>query len=77
MQSFIESATQNLDPFKEEDITFSNLSLKLATAFGVNFGLSNRQSVSDSINGLDNQDKVINQHIYSQLNLRWIWQALS
>ncbi|KAJ6958733.1 cytochrome P450 711A1-like [Populus alba x Populus x berolinensis] len=31
MQSFIESATENFQSLKEEDITFSNLSLKLAT----------------------------------------------
>ncbi|KAJ0030168.1 hypothetical protein Pint_12976 [Pistacia integerrima] len=82
MQSFIESATQNLDSFKEEDITFSNLSLQLATdvigqaAFGVNFGLSKPQSVSDSKNSPDNQDNVsevsefINQHIYSTTQLK-------
>ena len=54
MQSFIESATQNLDT-PNEDIIFSNLSLRLATdvigeaAFGVNFGLSNPQSACESI----------------------------
>ncbi|KAG2663408.1 hypothetical protein I3760_16G028100 [Carya illinoinensis] len=82
MQAFIESATQNLHSFKEEDITFSNLSLKLATdvigqaAFGVNFGLSKPQSVSDSVKIVDNQtdDKevhdFINQHIYSTTQLK-------
>ncbi|XP_062022726.1 cytochrome P450 711A1 [Rosa rugosa] len=85
MQSFIESATQNLDDSsKKEDITFSNLSLRLATdvigqaAFGVNFGLSKSQSISDSINKIDNgQDKnddevsdFINQHIYSTTQLK-------
>lgn len=57
MQSYIESATQNLDvsTSKQEDITFSNFSLRLATdvigeaAFGVNFGLSKSHSISDSI----------------------------
>ncbi|XP_003544542.1 cytochrome P450 711A1-like isoform X2 [Glycine soja] len=54
MQSFIESATQNLDT-PNEDIIFSNLSLRLATdvigeaAFGVNFGLSKPISVCESI----------------------------
>ncbi|PRQ27982.1 putative thromboxane-A synthase [Rosa chinensis] len=88
MQSFIESATQNLDDSsqssKKEDITFSNLSLRLATdvigqaAFGVNFGLSKSQSISDSISKIDNgQDKnddevsdFINQHIYSTTQLK-------
>ncbi|KAF5444764.1 hypothetical protein F2P56_033869 [Juglans regia] len=82
MQSFIESATQNLHSFKDEDITFSNLSLKLATdvigqaAFGVNFGLSKPQSISDSVKIVDNQtdDKevhdFINQHIYSTTQLK-------
>ncbi|PSR89306.1 Cytochrome P450 711A1 like [Actinidia chinensis var. chinensis] len=52
MQTFIESATQTLDYNKEGDITFSNLSLKLATdvigqaAFGVDFGLSKPQSAN-------------------------------
>lgn len=54
MQSFIESATQNLD-FQKQDLVFSNLSLKLATdvigqaAFGVNFGLSKPHSDSNDI----------------------------
>ncbi|RZC15125.1 cytochrome P450 711A1-like [Glycine soja] len=58
MQSFIESATQNLDSQKE-DIIFSNLSLRLATdvighaAFGVNFGLSRPHSVCDSIKSVN------------------------
>ncbi|KAE8100035.1 hypothetical protein FH972_017968 [Carpinus fangiana] len=85
MQSFIESATQNLHSFEEEegeDITFSNLSLKLATdvigqaAFGVNFGLSKPQSISDSVQIADNEndDKevsdFINKHIYSTTQLK-------
>lgn len=58
MQSFIESATQNLDSQKE-DIIFSNLSLRLATdvigqaAFGVNFGLSSPHSFCDSIESVN------------------------
>ncbi|KEH35875.1 cytochrome P450 family protein [Medicago truncatula] len=63
MQSFIESATQNLDSQKE-DIFFSNLSLKLATdvigqaAFGVNFGLSQSHSVHNESKNVatDNKD---------------------
>lgn len=83
MQSFIESATENLHTSKEgeEDITFSNLSLKLATdvigqaAFGVDFGLSKPQSspTSDSINNQNQDDEVsdfINQHIYSTTALK-------
>ncbi|KAH0981609.1 hypothetical protein GBA52_008786 [Prunus armeniaca] len=66
MQSFVETATRNIDPSKEEeDITFSKISLALATdtiaqaAFGVNFGLSKPQSNSDSVNKIDGggQDK--------------------
>ncbi|KAL2317928.1 hypothetical protein Fmac_031804 [Flemingia macrophylla] len=83
MQSFIESATQNLDTQKE-DIIFSNLSLRLATdvigqaAFGVNFGLSKPHSVCESIKSVNNtrdedNDEVsdfINQHIYSTTQLK-------
>lgn len=80
MQSFIESATQNLD--STEDITFSDLSLKMATdvigqaAFGVNFGLSKPQPISDSVTSVDtpaNASEVsdfINQHIYSTTQLK-------
>ncbi|KAL4649284.1 hypothetical protein ACB092_01G004700 [Castanea dentata] len=82
MQEFIESATENLHSLKEEDITFSNLSLKLATdvigqaAFGVNFGLSKPQSISDVVNIDDNQNDdnevsdFINKHIYSTTQLK-------
>lgn len=84
MQSFIESATQNLDT-PNEDIIFSNLSLRLATdvigeaAFGVNFGLSKPISVCESIksvsvNNVRNDDDevsdFINQHIYSTTQLK-------
>ncbi|KAF7830458.1 cytochrome P450 711A1-like [Senna tora] len=85
MQSYIESATQNLDTTKE-DIIFSNLSLRLATdvigesAFGVNFGLSKPHAVCDSIKNVvelsnpgDDDDEVsdfINQHIYSTTQLK-------
>ncbi|XP_050129183.1 cytochrome P450 711A1-like [Malus sylvestris] len=79
MQSFIESATEKLHSSKEEEITFSTLSLGLATdvlgqaAFGVNFGLSNTHSIGKSIKGEDNDDGVsdfINQHIYSTTQLK-------
>ncbi|XP_068313375.1 cytochrome P450 711A1-like [Pyrus communis] len=85
MQSFIESATQKFDSFKEdEEITFSDLSLRLATdvigqtAFGVNFGLSKPQSISESIDKIDSKDSnnddqvsdFINQHIYSTTQLK-------
>lgn len=82
MQSFIESATENFQSSNEE-ITFSNFSLKLATdvigqaAFGVDFGLSKPQSASDSINSFHSQGKdncdvseFINQHIYSTTQLK-------
>lgn len=81
MQSYIESATQNLDA-TNEDIIFSNISLSLATdvigeaAFGVNFGLSKPHSVGDSMKSVevtDSNDGVsdfINQHIYSTTQLK-------
>ena len=81
MQSIIETATQNLHSSVEEDIPFSNLSLKLTTdvigtaAFGVNFGLSNPQATKTcGTNGHDSKnDEVsdfINQHIYSTTQLK-------
>ncbi|XP_002516084.2 cytochrome P450 711A1 isoform X1 [Ricinus communis] len=82
MQSFIESATANFQSSKDEDITFSNLSLKLATdvigqaAFGVDFGLSKPQSTTDSANTFRNQENgkevsdFINQHVYSTTQLK-------
>ncbi|KAL7166484.1 hypothetical protein ACSBR2_037204 [Camellia fascicularis] len=84
MQAFVESATQNLHFNKEEDIIFSDLSLKLATdvigqvAFGVDFGLSKPRSTSDdSMNDLGHQGNsnegvrnFINQHIYSTTMLK-------
>ncbi|XP_058786028.1 cytochrome P450 711A1-like [Vicia villosa] len=77
MQSFIESATQNLD-LENEDVVFSNLSLKLATdvigqaAFGVNFGLSEPHSVSNEIKNVGDNEVTdfINQHIYSTTQLK-------
>ncbi|XP_057478080.1 cytochrome P450 711A1 isoform X2 [Actinidia eriantha] len=80
MQTFIESATQNLDCNKEGDIIFSDLSLKLATdvigqaAFGVNFGLSKPQSANTltTHQGKSNDEvhDFINQHIYSTTMLK-------
>ncbi|KAF8040662.1 hypothetical protein BT93_B2784 [Corymbia citriodora subsp. variegata] len=85
MQKYIESATENLQSFKEEDITFSNLSLKLATdvigqaAFGVDFGLSRGQSEqghgssADEEGNSDGDNEVsdfINKHIYSTTQLK-------
>ncbi|CAH9076703.1 unnamed protein product, partial [Cuscuta europaea] len=74
MQSFIESATQNLDS-KGDDFTFSNLSLKLATdvigqaAFGVDFGLS--KPPKEDKESLDNGiQEFLNQHIYSTTQLK-------
>ncbi|CAI9093715.1 OLC1v1029263C1 [Oldenlandia corymbosa var. corymbosa] len=80
MQSFIESATANLD--SQGDMKFSDLSLKLATdvigqaAFGVDFGLSKVQpgnEVADNMNHQQNDKEVqdfINQHIYSTTQLK-------
>ncbi|CAH9065071.1 unnamed protein product [Cuscuta epithymum] len=74
MQSFIESATQDLDS-KGDDFTFSNLSLKLATdvigqaAFGVDFGLS--KPPKEDKESLDNGiQEFLNQHIYSTTQLK-------
>lgn len=77
MQEFIEAAAQNLPSNKEEDIIFSDFSLKLATdvigqaAFGVDFGLS--KPSNDSAHQSNNNDEVhdfINQHIYSTTMLK-------
>ncbi|KAG5524652.1 hypothetical protein RHGRI_031357 [Rhododendron griersonianum] len=76
MQEVIESATQNLLSDKEEDIIFSDFSLKLATdmigqaAFGVDFGLSkpfNDSAHQSNDNGVHD---FINQHIYSTTMLK-------
>uniref|UniRef100_A0A2P2M186 Thromboxane-A synthase n=1 Tax=Rhizophora mucronata TaxID=61149 RepID=A0A2P2M186_RHIMU len=80
MQSFIESATEHFESSEDKDITFSNLSLKLATdvigqaAFGVDFGLSKPQSVSATSDSQWNEGNevsgFINQHIYSTTQLK-------
>ncbi|XP_021738977.1 cytochrome P450 711A1-like [Chenopodium quinoa] len=85
MQSFIESATQNLNlhPHKQgndndndnDDVLFSNISLRLATdiigqaAFGINFGLSKPNSTNDQPKNFEVSD-FINQHIYSTTTLK-------
>lgn len=81
MQSYIESAAQNLDSTKE-DIVFSNFSLRLASdvigeaAFGVNFGLSKPHLVCDSMKSVgvtsdsDGVSDFINEHIYSTTQLK-------
>lgn len=80
MQDYIVSATQII-PSKEEDIVFSDLSLKLATdvigqaAFGVDFGLSKPQrsasvkNPTSSHNDKEVQD-FIKQHMYSTSTLK-------
>ncbi|KAK4491007.1 hypothetical protein RD792_001728 [Penstemon davidsonii] len=75
MQEFIESATQNLDT--KQDLTFSDLSLKLATdvigqaAFGVDFGLSKPKLEKVYAKQEDDQvQEFINQHIYSTSQLK-------
>ncbi|KAJ9701978.1 hypothetical protein PVL29_003960 [Vitis rotundifolia] len=75
MQAFIEPAFRNLPSSEEEDIAFSNLSLKLATdvigqaAFGVHFGLSKPPS-GNEVKNSDEVSEFINQHIYSTTNLK-------
>ncbi|XP_047322129.1 cytochrome P450 711A1 [Impatiens glandulifera] len=75
MQSFIESASDNLCFHEEDDINFSNLSLQLATdiigqaAFGVNFGLSNPKEKTQVENNEKFQD-FIKQHIFSTTALK-------
>ncbi|KAK2994233.1 hypothetical protein RJ640_001080 [Escallonia rubra] len=72
MQAFIESATENLH--SKEDITFSDLSLKIASdvigdaAFGVDLGLS-KPDTQHQQNDKEMED-FINQHIYSTTMLK-------
>ncbi|KAK4803255.1 hypothetical protein SAY86_001458 [Trapa natans] len=85
MQAFIESATSSLESPSTKDnqeITFSNLSLKLATdvigkaAFGVDFGLSGAaksaasQEDSTKRKSGDEVSDFINQHTYSTTQLK-------
>ncbi|CAM8964453.1 unnamed protein product [Rhodiola kirilowii] len=75
MQSFIQSAALNLDT-EEDAITFSNLSLKLATdvigqaAFGVNFGLSNPAAAVSTNNNSTEVTDFINKHFHSTTQLK-------
>lgn len=80
MQDYIVSATQII-PSKEEDIVFSDLSLKLATdvigqaAFGVDFGLSKPQSSASVKNRTSSHndkevEDFIKQHMYSTSTLK-------
>nr|XP_012570725.1 cytochrome P450 711A1 isoform X2 [Cicer arietinum] len=82
MQSFIESATQNLET-SNQDTIFSNLSLSQATdvigdaAFGVNFGLSKPHNSiyepmksDENIEHYDEVSNFINQHVYSTTKLK-------
>lgn len=74
MQEFISSATHNLDHHKQ--LTFSDLSLKLATdvigqaAFGVDFGLSKPKSVDKHERDDDEVQEFLKQHIYSTTQLK-------
>ncbi|XP_010262061.1 PREDICTED: cytochrome P450 711A1 [Nelumbo nucifera] len=80
MQTVIDSATLSLPSSEEEDITFSNLSLQLATdvigkaAFGFDFGLSRPRSAAGSVHeGGHSDDQVsdfVKQHIYSTTALK-------
>ncbi|GMH06949.1 hypothetical protein Nepgr_008789 [Nepenthes gracilis] len=76
MQQFIESATQSLHSHKEEDIIFSDLSLKLAidvigqAAFGIVFGLSKPPTPAPSSLVITQAtthevSDFINEHVYS------------
>ncbi|XP_026447255.1 cytochrome P450 711A1-like isoform X1 [Papaver somniferum] len=78
MQCVVESAAQNLPTSELEDITFSDLSLKLATdvigqaAFGFDFGLTKEPSLNGS-NNVQNDVEVedfIKQHMYSTTTLK-------
>ncbi|XP_010526053.1 PREDICTED: cytochrome P450 711A1-like [Tarenaya hassleriana] len=76
MHKFISSATQNLDS-ETDDLVFSDLSLKLTTdiigqaAFGVNFGLSERNPVKGSSDGGSSEiSDFINQHVYATTQLK-------
>lgn len=79
MQSFIESAAQNLSP--GEEINFSHLSLKLAIdvigkcAFGFDFSLSQPASTpcrrpTEIDAGHDEASSFLKQHIYSTESLK-------
>ncbi|XXG46034.1 hypothetical protein AAC387_Pa02g0973 [Persea americana] len=79
MQSYIESATQNLSSSEEEYVSFSTLSLSLATdiigqaAFGVDFSLSKQETPDNSTNQSKTMKEIssfIKEHIYSTTSLK-------
>ncbi|KAM7275850.1 hypothetical protein ACFE04_017716 [Oxalis oulophora] len=76
MHKFIESATENLDEYHDQDIVFSSLSLKLATdvigqaAFGVNFGLSDKKSIKEENDKSSSVSDFLSQHMYSTTQLK-------
>lgn len=76
MQSYIDSATRHLSSTQKDDVTFSDLSLRLATdvigeaAFGVDFGLSGG-SPPDGERSKDGEvSEFIKEHIYSTTSLK-------
>ncbi|CAL9180196.1 unnamed protein product [Musa hybrid cultivar] len=76
MQSYIDSATRHLSSTQKDDVTFSDLSLGLATdvigeaAFGVDFGLSGG-SPPDGERSKDGEvSEFIKEHIYSTTSLK-------
>lgn len=75
MQSYIESAAKKLETENNSTITFSDVSLKLATdiigqaAFGVDFGLSNPVAAMNTKNN-DEVTDFINKHVYSTSQLK-------
>ncbi|KAJ0977465.1 hypothetical protein J5N97_012939 [Dioscorea zingiberensis] len=70
MQAYIDSATKLITANEEEDITFSDLSLKLATnvigqaAFGVNFGLLRDTIAEEEVSAF------MKEHLYSTNSLK-------
>ncbi|KAK9131229.1 hypothetical protein Sjap_011716 [Stephania japonica] len=78
MQSVIDTLVHNLPKSEDEDITFSNLSLKMATdvigqaAFGFDFGLSKERSNGDiNDHGKDSEvSDFVKLHVYSTTTLK-------
>ena len=75
MEGFIKTAFQNLPTSGEEDIPFSNLSLKLTTdvlgqaAFGVDFGQSKPPSDHEEVKKTEESD-FIDEYIDAAANLK-------
>ncbi|RZR82863.1 hypothetical protein BHM03_00009391 [Ensete ventricosum] len=76
VQSYIDSATRHLSSTQNDDVTFSDLSLRLATdvigeaAFGVDFGLSGG-SPPDGERSKDGEvSEFIKEHVYSTTSLK-------